>query len=50
MNLAQRGGENFLQVNYIHYGRGQLTRLIHLQHDLQNAKNGTSGIETSSKT
>ena len=50
MNLAQSGGENFLQVNYIHYERGQLTRLIHLQHDLQNAKNGTSGIETSSKT
>ena len=43
-------GENFLKVNYIHYGRGQLIRLIRLQRDLRNAKNGTSGIETSSKT
>ena len=45
-----KSSKNFSQVNYIHYGRGQLIRLIHLQRDLRNTKNGTSGIETSSKT
>ena len=50
MNLAREARRKFLQVNYIHYGRGQLIRLIRLQRDLQNAKNGTSGIETLSKT
>ena len=48
MQKSEKGGAS--QVNYIHYGHGQLTRLIYLQHDLQNAKNGTSGIETWSKT
>ena len=42
--------KNFLQVNYIHCGRGQLTRFIHFQCDVQNAKKGTSGSKTSNKT
>ena len=50
VNLAREARRKFLQVNYIHYGRGLLIRLIRLLRDLRNAKNGTSGIETSSKT